>query len=635
MNFFAQQQKARRNTALLAAYFFAAVVLIVLAINAGVLLAVMYSVQPVTAREWLQKPYWIYISLATLLVIFLGSMVELYRLRGGGVALAKMIGARRIDPATRDPDERRLINVVEEISIASGTPVPRVYVLDSEWGINAFVAGFRPTETVLVVTRGALQNFTRSELQGVIGHEYSHIFNGDMRINVRLMGILAGIFLIGQIGGFLLRSQRHTRRSRGKGGGGGFILLLGLVLFLVGYIGLFFGRLIKAAVSRQREFLADASSVQYTRHPDGIAGALWKISQHAEGSLLQNRHAEDMSHMCFGQGLKFHLKGLFDTHPPLEARIRAIDAGFISRAKAQARREKEAAKTGETPAARFAGGVPALAPAIAVSGEQVAASVGNPAAAHFEYAAGAHAGTSLALLDAAHEPAGARAVIYLLLLAGTDPARREALIERLGRRETGDVLDTVTRLAPEADSFHPGNRLVLTNIAIPSLKSLSADETEHFLECIEELVQADERYTLMEFSLVTVLREHLAAGAEKPDSVHYYRFDAVREEIRAVISALAHAGAPAGQAERTFAWVMKTLVRSDATPPATGTLSLDRLRDSLIKLSRLAPMLKSSLIQACADCVIHDGKVEPAEAELLQAVALSLDCPMPPLLATE
>jgi len=254
-------------------------------------------------------------------IIFVVSIISVAKLADGGSAVAEMIGARRVAPDTRDPLERRLRNVVEEMAIASGVRVPGVYVMDGESGINAFAAGWDVSNSVVAVTRGTLETLTRDELQGVIGHEFSHILNGDMRLNIRLIGVLAGIVFIGSIGEFLMRSVRGSR-SRNTGG----IFLVGLAIFVIGYIGLFFARLIKAAVSRQREFLADASSVQFTRNPDGIAGALDQIR--SASAFIANRYAEEMSHMFFGQSLKLWLGGLFDTHPPIDERIRRVRPGF-------------------------------------------------------------------------------------------------------------------------------------------------------------------------------------------------------------------------------------------------------------------------------------------------------------------
>jgi len=286
MTFFERQDQARKKTSILVFYFVIAIVLIILAINTAIYLVITQAMTPPPSiAVWIEKPYWVWIAGATLFAIAMGTLNMMFKLRGGGRAVAEIVGARRVNPDTKDLNERKLINVVEEMSIASGTPVPTVYVLDDESSINAFVAGLRPTEAVLVATRGTIKNLDRDELQGVVAHEYSHILNGDMWINIRLMGILAGILIIGQIGRIMLRS---SGRSRGKGSGQA--AMIGLALFIIGYIGLFFGALIKAAISRQREFLADASAVQFTRNPSSIAGALWKIKQHTTGSLLNNSH---------------------------------------------------------------------------------------------------------------------------------------------------------------------------------------------------------------------------------------------------------------------------------------------------------------------------------------------------------
>src|SRR6185503_11161541 len=246
-------------------------------------------------------------SVVTFVVILVVSLVNVVGLAGGGAKLASMMGARAVASATRDPLERRLLNIVEEMAIASGVRLPQVYVMDKEKGINAFAAGWSVSGAVVAVTRGTLETLTRDELQGVIGHEFSHILNGDMGLNVRMIGVLAGIVAIGSVGGFVMRNAFEADDVRAAIP----IFLVGLAIFIVGYTGLFFARLIKASVSRQREFLADASSVQFTRNPDGIAGALDQIRASGAGTLIQGRYAEDMSHMFFGQSVKMKLAGLF------------------------------------------------------------------------------------------------------------------------------------------------------------------------------------------------------------------------------------------------------------------------------------------------------------------------------------
>lgn len=640
MNFFQHQHKARRKTWLLIVYFLVAIVLIVLAVNAAVFALFFVSGDSTAAIDglagWLNKPYVWWISMATLAVVFIGSLHTFFRLRGGGRAVAELVGASKINPNTDNFQERRLINVVEEMSIASGTPVPELYVLDDR-AINAFVAGYRPTETVLVVTRGALDTFSRDELQGVIGHEYSHIFNGDMRINIRLMGILAGILLLGQIGGFLLRS---SGRSRGRSNrGGGQIVVLGLALFIIGYIGLFFGSLIKAAISRQREFLADASSVQFTRNPDGIAGALWAIKENAHSSQLLNSHAEDISHFCFGDAVGAKFTSLLATHPPLDARINAINPHYNLKMRLQRRQEREtAAAAAEQGTAGDTAAVPGVAAgfagaaAAAVNGAGVRESIGQTKAEHLDYAARIRASIPEQLGGAAHNSDMVRQLIYALTVADMKPEDRVAGLNLIGRGQDAVFVETVNGFTNRVQEAGDRFRLALINMSIPALKSLPWETRAEFLTVLEDLIKADKRYTIFEFAMLTILREHLAEDAGQDVKEKYFKFADVMDEIKLLLSVLARAGAASEEAaQTTYTNIMKQFTPQPGQISAAAECRLNAVTAALKKLNLLSHMLKQNVIESFTDCVIQDGKIMPAEAELLQAIAISLDCPMPPL----
>jgi Zn-dependent protease with chaperone function len=629
VTFFEHQHQARRRTWLLVVYFALAVALIIAAVNAVVYFVVtMTEAPPPTLDDWLLRPWWLWISLGTAGVILVGTLQTSLRLRGGGRAVAEMTGARRVNPSTQDPDEQRLINVVEEMSIASGTPAPVVYVLDDEPGLNAFVAGLRPTEAVLVVTRGALQTWDRDELQGVVGHEYSHIFNGDMRLNVRLMGILAGILLIGQIGRALMRS---SGRSRGKGSGQ--VVIIGLALFAIGSIGILFGSLIKAAISRQREFLADASAVQFTRNPDGIAGALWKIYQHAAGSKLSNAHSDDLSHFCIGDPIRKGFNSILATHPPLEDRIRKIDPGFIARARAgQVRKRPEPAVA---PAAAIPAGASGFAgAAVAASPAQIAEKVGEVSAAHLAHAQQVHAALDPELLDTLRRPEGARDLLYAMLLGAMQATRRAAGKALIVKHHGEAAADRSVALVDPVAKAGANARLNLINLAMPALKQFDQSSRTELLIAADDLVRLDARYSIFEFALMTILRDRLAEDSERHGRPRYFKYAEVLPEIRLLLSVLARVGAKAeDDVARTYRHVMAPFSRESREPTEAAACSLAALTAALAKLNHLAPLLKKSLVEACADCVSHDNKVLPAEAELLQAVALELDCPMPPLVA--
>lgn len=330
MDFFEAQDVARRRTRLLVILFVAAVVLIIL-----IIYIVVHYLRGPRPGEVIDPVLLAVVAGGVVLLVGTGSGYRTLQLRRGGPAVAELLGGRRISPTTTDPAERRLVNVVEEMAIASHIPVPAIYVLDNEEGINAFAAGHSPTDAAVTVTHGTLQALTRDELQGVIAHEFSHIFNGDMRLNLRLMGLLFGILLLAVLGRILLYTGPRGAYRGGtnrRGGGGGQIVLIGLALLLVGYIGVFFGRLIQAAISRQREYLADAAAVQFTRNPQGIAGALKKIGASLEaggpGAQIANAHAEEANHLFFARGIGGLATRLFASHPPLVERIRRIDPTF-------------------------------------------------------------------------------------------------------------------------------------------------------------------------------------------------------------------------------------------------------------------------------------------------------------------
>jgi Zn-dependent protease with chaperone function len=637
MSFFERQHQARRRTKLLVLYFLLAVVLITVAVNALVFgTAKLGGLYSGTLSGWLAGPYWWLVSGVTLLIVIIGSVTRLLQLRSGGQAVADMVGARRIELSTSDPDERRFVNVVEEMSIASGTPVPALYVMDNEGGLNAFVAGFKSTEAVLVVTEGALRSLDRDELQGVVGHEYSHIVNGDMRLNIRLMGILAGILSIGQLGRFLLRSLFHSsgrRSSRSRNNGGIFALGLGLGLFIIGYVGLFFGRLIKAAISRQREYLADASAVQFTRCPTGIAGALWKIRNSTLGSMLLTRHAEDMSHMCFGESVQTSFQNLLATHPPLNERIKAVDPSFLIQRAAERTLEHNRMRS-EPPssaaAAAFAGSIDTPVPTTV---ESFAASVGNPTAEHVQYAVVLHASIPRPVLEALRDRDAARQPIYALLMVATQESTRRVALALLAHQESPPLAQAVEAFVEPLENIGRRAWLPIIDLAMPALKQLPSAERTRFLGVADKLTRTDRRVTLLEFVLLTLLRKHLSADADHRDVVKYYSFDAVLAEIRVLLSLLAKAGADtAEQSRQSFARALASITQAKLGPARDEDCQVDGLYRIVAKLSALSPLLKEPLINACADCVVHDGVVLPVEAELIRAISESLDCPMPPLL---
>jgi Zn-dependent protease with chaperone function len=586
-------------------------------------------------------------AVITVAVIMIVSTVNVVKLADGGEAVARMAGARRVSPETRDPLERRFLNIVEEMAIASGVRVPAAYVMDGESGINAFAAGWDVSSAVVAVTRGTLQTLTRDELQGVIGHEFSHILNGDMRLNIRMIGVLAGVLFIGSIGGFIMRSAGESRDSKGTAG----FFAVGLALFIIGYVGLFFARVIKAAVSRQREFLADASAVQFTRNPDGIAGALDRIR--VSTALISNRRAEDMSHMFFGQGIKVWFGGLFDTHPALDERITRVNPGFQTSAY-RAKREvaaPQAAGGGDFAfgrAAGFAGAVAGeatqadgrrgadLGSEWGRSAGESARLVGTVESSHVDYAARLLGSLPQQLREELRNADGARASLIALLLAPKEDVMQQQLdaVRGTGARalaERAQGLFAFTR------RLGKGYRLPVVDLALPAIKTASDQAKQELLKALDAVVQADRRVSVHEFVILTLVREQLAPKG-KPGAAGSLKISQLRTQAGAVLRLVAHAGIrkdATGERDDDLRSAlragMKELGLEEADLPS-AEFTTESAAAALEALEALAPLQKAILVKGLFAAVTADGTIRIAEAELMRMIGAVLDCPLPPLL---
>jgi len=606
MTFFEHQSLARRNTRVMVLLFALAVIAVVLAVDLvlGVVYASSYG-GPAPASLYLAG------AAATAALILLVSLFNVARLAEGGVAVARMVGARRVPPGTADALERRLRNVVEEMAIASGVRVPEVYVMDGERGINAFAAGWDVSGAVVAVTRGTLEALTRDELQGVVAHEFSHILNGDMRLNIRMIGVLAGIVFLASIGEFVMRSVRGSRDAKG-------FFLAGVALFVIGYVGLFFSRLIKSAVSRQREFLADASSVQFTRNPDGIAGALDQIRSSAAGTLIANRYAEELSHMFFGAAVKVRLGGLFDTHPPLEERIRRVHPRF-ERSAYRAKRETAVQSVAQRQDRR-------ASDAVATWGRtpaQSAALVGTLDAGKVDFAARLLGALPDPLQESIRNADGAGAVMTALVLAEPEEAMQrqlEALNPALAARARA-IAPLVRRLGA---AFH----LSLIDLALPAVKSAPEAARKDLLAALEAVINADRRVSLHEFVVLTLVRAQLAPKARPARAK---KISDLKAEAATLLALVAHAGTRADAALQAGIQAGAATMQIPESLAASAALTLESANAALEALRSLAPMQKELLVKGLFAAVTVDGTIRVAEAELMRLVGAVLDCPLPPL----
>ncbi len=646
MDFFERQAKAQRNTKLLVVYFAAAVALIILAIYLVVAFALFggnakHQTQDAATVAAIWNPQiFLWVALGTLTVITIGSVAKIIELSQGGSAVAEMLGGQLINPDSTIPDERKLLNVVEEMAIASGVPVPQVYLLPEE-SINAFAAGYSTSDSIVAVTQGCMKLLTRDELQGVIGHEFSHILNGDMRLNVRLLGLIFGIMGLAIIGRILLNMRsRSDSRDRNP------LPLLGLALLLIGWIGVFFGRLIQSAVSRQREFLADASSVQFTRNPAGLSGALQKIGGLNHGSRIASAQAELASHMFFANGIGSALFGLMSTHPPLEERIRAIDPTWDGEFKPLQIGGEEAeeyfsayppSSKVRPPKVNDSIGVPPVVSGLTAPGiraDNVLPYLGDPTAMHLDYAANFRAALPETLSNAAHEPVCAVALIYSLLLS-PDEALRVKQFQRLQAQTDPAVYREIEPLFSEVTTLGTQASLPLVDLALPALCRLSAAQYKQFTNNIRFLTESDRKIDLFEYALQKVVVRHLAPhfGAIRKPVVQYYVLNPLLPDVAVLLSALAYLGHHnLTQAQNAFHAGAKQLALSENDLPLIDAkdCNLPQIDAALNHLTAAAPGIKKLVLNVCAHAVAADGVIQIQEAELLRAIADSLDCPIPP-----
>jgi Zn-dependent protease with chaperone function len=581
-------------------------------------------------------------GLASLVLIVGGSAYKVAALSGGGNVVAENLGGRRVFPDTTDPVERRLLNVVEEMALASGVPVPPVFLLNDEEGINAFAAGYSPSDAVVAVTRGTAEQLSRDELQGVVAHEFSHILNGDMRLNIRLIGVLHGILLLGLIGRILLRVTANSggsRRSKDGKGGAAYIALIGIALLVLGYLGTLIGNLIKAAVSRQREFLADASAVQFTRHPGGLVGALKRIGAAVVGSKLKAPNAAEASHLFFAQGVWEGISGLTATHPPLKDRILRLDPQWdgvfsvepVSSAAFAKGRPVASLVGSERPVVTDGAATEEFVPVTVVS--HASDQVGDPTRQHQSYAAKLVESLPVQVRKSAREPYGARAVLFGLLLDRNEGVR-ERQLSRLAELAPADVKELTLRLLPDLDALDVRARLPLVDMSLPALRAMSRSQYEQFLSCFQELVATDNRLGLFEWTLHRVLLRHLQPQFEKTAAPRaaYYGLQRMGRQCSVLLSALAHADNRRKDAPAALARGAAKLKGIDVTLLPPEECGLEALSAVLDDLARVANKQRRPVVDACAACICADREVTVAEAELLRGVCDMLDCPMPPLL---
>ena len=652
MNFFEAQDSARRHTSLLILLFVIAVIGLLVLSNILVfefIYFTQFSSLTFSIAELGQvfdSNLSILVSAAIIVFITLGSLYKLVQLSSGGSVIAQHLGGIIVPRSSSDPLHKKILNIVEEMAIASGTPVPQVYILN-EQGINAFAAGWKTTNAVIGITQGALERLNRDELQGVIAHEFSHIFNGDMRLNIRLIAVLHGILMIGMLGRMILRSLRYVRSSRNsKGGGQAVLVILGIggALAVVGYTGTFFGNWIKSLISRQREFLADASAVQFTRSDEGIANALKKIGGAIPGSAILAAAVDEYSHAYFALGDTTFSLFSFSTHPPLKQRIMRIQPAWDGRYifdERKPRQDSDAAQREDERsrkkniAASVAAGV-GLGQSIDVSINEALNSLDNIGEVTTEQVRAAqlwHRQMPEQLISNAENPYGAQALVMALLIdedALIQSRQYVVLDEIIGELHASNVKQiqgTVTELAGT-------QTLTLIDLALPTLREMTVEQYQRFKQCIQQLVSADKKVNLREWIIQRVVLQHLDEqyGHRKKPVAKYFVLGSAKHASELMLSLLAYLEHKDQlQAQQAFDAARRSVGAGALGLLAKDLISLDSLNEAMDELEFLKPPLKKRFLQACVACISHDGEVTIQAYELTRAIASCLDCPMPPV----
>ena len=636
MNFFERQEASRRLSRRLVILFALAVLAVVAAVNVVVSFVLARAEENTTGfvptvGQWMGAHPGS-VLMTTLVVVGIIGLASLYKslvLGGGGGVVARSLGGVRISPDTTDPQQRRLLNVVEEMAIASGVPMPEVYLLEQEAGINAFAAGHNPSNAAIGVTRGTLTTLNRAELQGVIAHEFSHILNGDMRLNIRLMGLLFGLLVIALIGRTVLRLTSGGRDSKKAFP----IMAVAMALLIIGYVGLFFGRLIQAAVSRSRESLADASAVQFTRDPTGLRGALLKIGALSGGSKIANPEVEEVAHMLFAPGMS----RFFATHPALVDRLKAIDPQFdpkeFDRVRAQMLHAAEQAKAEVAPKQSSAERLESLINVPGTAAATVAGLVGNPGTVHMQLARDIRKSLPPAIVAAGAHPDSARALLLALALDPNVEAR-ERQKQFIARQIGVQIADYVDQLQSYVDALEPEQRMPALLRTFPTLRQLTREERMQLMSGLNGMLQREGQVSLQSYVLRKLAQVQLRDDLSPSARTRQLPLNVVQKDIQVLFSVLAqHGNTDAAAARRAYEAGVHHLLPRERPSFVNLAHWAQALDLALSRLDQLAPIMKEQLVEALVKTVTHDQRLTLGESELLRTICASLHCPLPPLVA--
>ncbi|MEA1989118.1 MAG: M48 family metallopeptidase [Pseudomonadota bacterium] len=637
MNFYAAQDNAKKKTKyLVLLYVLILIVLTFLSTLVLMLLLPMVTGQNLSTNFW--QTLFTEQNLPTLLWVgafvvggaLISSFVKSRHLAKGGAVIAEALGGSKLSPNSSNINERKALNVVEEMAIASGMPVPEVFVLRQESAINAFAAGQTPQDAVIGLTQGCIDKLSRTQLQGVVGHEFSHILNGDMRLNLRIIMLLHGIEFIALLGRIMTSSQRNSRSSsRSKGKGNGAIVLAGIALRVIGWFGILFGNMLQAAVSRQREFLADASSVQFTRDPDAIAGALKVIGGVTETSRLKNTEVSEVAHLFFGQSFHTRLAFLFATHPPVDMRILRIQPGWNGEyLKPQIVIPVESEPTKEDRANTPFQHLPEPLAMLLGAGILV-----NQLTEDSQEVLGK-------LVTKAQDPLEAIALVIAILLCeeSDNPQENQAWKALMAESSIKGLEPMVKQQIELMSQINLANRLPLVELAMPALKTLSENQYQDFKQLLQGVMDLDHQQSIFEQSVFQLVTRFLDVhfGLVKAPKVSYKNAKQIVMELQLILSTLAYYGHKIDDANKVsmnlaFKRAVQSLSLNELQRIEVDDSHQNLFRTATEKLLYCSEPLKHQVVSALVICVEYDGKVNDVEKELVLAIAATMNAPIPRL----
>lgn len=641
MNFYKSQDQARKKTKILVFYYCLAILGVISVTYVALALLKMqfmpaYEIEGgrfVKTSAFFDLHFFLWVAGGTILVIGSGSIYKSMQLSQGGGVVAQSLGGRPVDPNTRDSGERQLLNVVEEMAIASGVPVPQVWIMDDDDGINAFAAGTTLGNAVIGVTRGTMQRLNRSELQGVIGHEFSHILNGDMLLNIRLLCMLHGLLLLSIVGQGMIRVVFYSGGSRDREGQALQLALaaVGLVITITGAVGAFFANMIQAAISRQREYLADASAVEFTMDPNGLTGALRKIGGASMRSKVSSPSASEVQHMFFSEAGLFTYG--FSSHPPLEERITLIDPswdGSFLESTTHSYREQGSVKHEAKSAPNSANMVMAGA-MMDVLGDDM----GNSSHTNLRKGQQVMEGIEAEWHDATHDKYQAQLLIFGMLIAGDKQLRKKQL-RHLEEAVGKEMAELAKQWHKELAECHSHQCITLIDLCIPTLRRISNREYEDFINLTQWLIHSDDSVDLFEFMLQKMLQRHLDSHfyGEQKVKIKFQHMNGVASQVNTIASTMCGIGANSEEdVHLAYASISPLFEeygcpKMELLPP--DACGLDAIDAALQQLKCTTPMVKKQILHLCGKAVLFDDQITSEEAELLRAVADAMGCAVPP-----